>query len=98
MPFQAKPHMPTLSSAPSGDKPELRWPEAKAELVSMGFESTLDYVHHVAKEVLLRTGLLPHINAGVMSQGDLERCGRLWPSAVPSVSGGSPSGMKQCWP
>ena len=58
---------------PPGDKPELRWPEAKAELISLGFNTTLDYVHHLAREVLLRTGMLPHINAGVMNMEDLMR-------------------------
>lgn len=56
-----------------GDKPELRWPEAALELQSLGFISTLDYVHHAAHQVHLHTGLLPHINAGVMGQEDLSR-------------------------
>ncbi|KAG1659577.1 hypothetical protein FOA52_011933 [Chlamydomonas sp. UWO 241] len=34
-----------------GDKPELRWPEAQAELRAMGFESTLEYVYHAAQQV-----------------------------------------------
>jgi FO synthase len=57
----------------SGDKPELRWPEAAQELRHMGFSSTLEYVEAAARAVLLETGLLPHINAGVMSQEWMSR-------------------------
>lgn len=34
-----------------GDQPEACWPEAAAELAHMGFDSTLEYVHHAAREV-----------------------------------------------
>jgi len=50
-----------------GEKPELRHDAARAALDEMGFATTLEYVAHVAKRVLLETGLLPHINAGCMS-------------------------------
>ena len=48
----------------AGDKPELLYPEAAAELAAMGYRTTLDYVAAAADVVLLETGLLPHINAG----------------------------------
>jgi hypothetical protein len=48
----------------AGDKPELLFPEAAAELAAMGFSSTLEYVEAAAGAVLRETGLLPHINAG----------------------------------
>ncbi len=64
--------MQTLAPS-AGDKPELRWEEARRELAEMGFESTLQYTEHVAREVHLRTGMLPHINAGVMGEDDLRR-------------------------
>ncbi len=69
------PLIPTLSNSlpAAGDKPELRWPEARRELSEMGLESTLDYVLLAAGEVYRRTGLLPHINAGVMGREDLRR-------------------------
>ncbi|KAG7675049.1 hypothetical protein KSW81_002553 [Nannochloris sp. 'desiccata'] len=54
-----------------GDKPELKYPEAAAELASMGYPSTIAYVAAASKAVLENTGLLPHINAGVMSREDL---------------------------
>jgi FO synthase len=54
-----------------GDKPELRYRVARAELAELGCESTLEYVARVARVVLEETGLLPHLNPGVMSAGDL---------------------------
>ena len=50
-----------------GDKPELRYRAARAELDELGFETTLDYLAHVAGRVREETGLLPHLNPGVMS-------------------------------
>ena len=57
----------------AGDKPELLYPEAAAELSAMGYSSTLDYVAAAAEAVLQQTGLIPHINAGVMDQQQLLR-------------------------
>ena len=54
-----------------GEKPELRHPAARQELDEMGFETTLEYVAHVAKRVLNETGLLPHINAGCMTVDEI---------------------------
>ncbi|KAH8935779.1 hypothetical protein BDL97_17G047900 [Sphagnum fallax] len=54
-----------------GDKPELLYPQAKQELAALGHQSTISYVTEVAKIVLEKTGLLPHINAGVMSREDV---------------------------
>lgn len=56
-----------------GDKPELKYAEAKAELRDMGYSSTIDYVYTVAENIAKKTGLLPHINAGVMTMEDLEK-------------------------
>ncbi len=50
-----------------GDKPELRFRVAAEELQDMGYGSTLDYVAAMAKLVFEETGLLPHINPGVMN-------------------------------
>src|SRR5438045_4335667 len=49
-----------------GDKPELRYRAAREELASLGFATTLDYLAHAARTVLEETGLLPHLNPGVM--------------------------------
>jgi FO synthase len=54
-----------------GDKPELRYRVARDELARLGFGSTLEYLAHCAKRVFEETGLLPHLNPGVMSREDL---------------------------
>jgi FO synthase len=54
-----------------GDKPELRYPVARQELAALGCGSTLEYLGHAAEAVLDGTGLLPHLNPGVMSRDDL---------------------------
>ena len=55
-----------------GDRPEERWPVARAWLDEHGYESTLHYVADMAQAVLDETGLLPHLNPGVMSLSELE--------------------------
>jgi FO synthase len=54
-----------------GDKPELRYRVAREELVESGCETTLEYLARMARLVLDETGLLPHLNPGVMSPADL---------------------------
>src|SRR2546426_659717 len=54
-----------------GDKPELRYRVARDELAALGCESTLEYLARMARLVLDETGLLPHLNPGVMSDSDL---------------------------
>jgi FO synthase len=56
-----------------GDKPEQRYRSAATALASMGMQTTVDYLQHVAGRVLEHTGLLPHLNAGVMSSAQLRR-------------------------
>ncbi len=55
-----------------GDKPELRYAVAREELAALGFSSTIEYLAHCAGLVLEETGLLPHLNPGVMSRAELE--------------------------
>ena len=54
-----------------GDKPELRYRVAREELARLGFSSTLDYLAHCARRVFDETGLLPHLNPGVMTRDDM---------------------------
>src|SRR3989440_114865 len=56
-----------------GDKPEDRYPVAREWLESRGYASTLDYVRAMAILVIEETGLLPHLNPGVMSWEDMAR-------------------------
>jgi FO synthase len=55
-----------------GDKPELRYRVARDELAALGFGTTIEYLRHCAGVVLEETGLLPHLNPGVMSRDELE--------------------------
>jgi FO synthase len=55
-----------------GDKPELRYEVARRELRALGCETTVEYLARCARLVLEETGLLPHLNPGVMSRAELE--------------------------
>jgi FO synthase len=55
-----------------GDKPELRYSVARDELRELGVETTLEYLARAAQAVLDETGLLPHLNPGVMTRAELE--------------------------
>ena len=63
-----------------GDRPEARWPEAVEWLAERGYDSTLDYVRAMAIRVLEETGLLPHLNPGVMSWQELAKLRPVAPS------------------
>jgi FO synthase len=54
-----------------GDKPELRYPLVRAELAALGCETTLEYLARCASLVLQESGLLPHLNPGVLSLDDV---------------------------
>ncbi|WP_082945892.1 bifunctional FO biosynthesis protein CofGH [Mycobacterium sp. E1747] len=63
-----------------GDRPEDRWPEAVQWLGERGYDSTLSYVRAMAIRVLEETGLLPHLNPGVMSWSEMARLKPVAPS------------------
>jgi FO synthase len=63
-----------------GDRPEDRWPEAQEWLDEQGYDSTLAYVRAMAVRVLEETGLLPHVNPGVMSWEEMTRLKPVSPS------------------
>src|SRR4051795_3921754 len=54
-----------------GDKPELRYRAAREELAALGCTTTLEYLQRAADAVLTETGLLPHLNPGVMTRDDV---------------------------
>jgi FO synthase len=54
-----------------GDKPELRYREARDALKKMGYSTTLEYLEAMARLVFEETGLLPHLNPGVMSASEI---------------------------
>jgi FO synthase len=53
-----------------GDAPERRYAVARDWLAERGFARTIDYVRHCAALVLKETGLLPHVNAGLLDEAD----------------------------
>ncbi len=63
-----------------GDRPEERWEAARRWLDERGYESTLDYLRSCAIAVLEETGLLPHLNPGVLTWSDLQRLKPVAPS------------------
>jgi FO synthase len=63
-----------------GDRPEDRWPQAREWLDARGYESTVDYLRACAVAVLEETGLLPHLNPGVLSWAELVRLRPVAPS------------------
>ena len=58
-----------------GDKPELRYAATRDALARLGHETTLSYLAEMAGLVLRETGLLPHLNPGVMTRADIDRLG-----------------------
>src|ERR671919_2146290 len=54
-----------------GDKPEVRYRVAREELRALGYETTLEYLAAAAQAVMNETGLLPHLNPGVMTAAEL---------------------------
>jgi FO synthase len=60
-----------------GDKPELRYRAARQELAELGCETTLEYLAHASEAVLDQTGLLPHLNPGVMTVEDIRELRRV---------------------
>ncbi|MGW3183590.1 bifunctional FO biosynthesis protein CofGH [Kitasatospora sp. NPDC001119] len=56
-----------------GDKPEDRWPEAREWLDAHGYDDTIAYVRAMSIRILEETGLLPHLNPGVLGWTDFQR-------------------------
>jgi FO synthase len=63
-----------------GDRPETRWRQAREWLDAHGYDDTLSYVRAMAVRVLEETGLLPHLNPGVLSWQDFQRLKPVAPS------------------
>ncbi len=63
-----------------GDRPEDRWPQARQWLDEHGYDSTVGYLRAMAVLVLEETGLLPHLNPGVLTWEELHRLKPVGPS------------------
>src|SRR4030095_9384374 len=56
-----------------GDAPERRYAVARDALACLGRATPIEYLERAARAVLDQTGLLPHLNPGVMGGADLRR-------------------------
>ncbi|MDQ6840102.1 MAG: 5-amino-6-(D-ribitylamino)uracil--L-tyrosine 4-hydroxyphenyl transferase CofH [Actinomycetota bacterium] len=56
-----------------GERPELRYPAARSWLAEHGYDSTVDHLVAAAAAVRDETGMLPHANAGAMTEQELAR-------------------------
>jgi FO synthase len=63
-----------------GEAPEERYSVARDWLRERGYDSTVHYVHAMAKLVLDETGLLPHANAGALDEAQLRLLAEVSPS------------------
>lgn len=63
-----------------GDAPERRYQVARDWLAERGYVRTIDYVRDLAEAIVRETGLLPHINAGLLDQTDFEMLRAVAPS------------------
>jgi len=56
-----------------GDKPELRYAAARNALEKLGYNSTAEYLAAMCELVAKETGLLPHVNAGILDEAEIAR-------------------------
>ena len=81
-----------------GDKPELRYKVVREELARLGHETTISYLAEMAGLVLRETGLLPHLNPGVMTAQDIELLRPVSASMGIMLEGIAPSLMEKGGP
>ena len=55
-----------------GEKPELRYPEARKKLAILGYNRMTSYLRDMCKLILDKTSLLPHVNAGTLSNQEID--------------------------
>ena len=63
-----------------GDRPEAVFPEMREMLARLGHRSTLSYLEEMCGRVLNETGLVPHVNAGLLARKDIETLRPISPS------------------
>src|SRR5476649_1689738 len=63
-----------------GEGPEARYPQAQAWLTEHGYETTVEYLVAMCELVVTETGLLPHANAGALTEEELTALRRWSPS------------------
>jgi FO synthase subunit 1 len=55
----------------TGERPEQKYVQARDWLRSLGHTSTVEYIAEISEEVLKKTGLLPHTNAGSLTKKEM---------------------------
>lgn len=55
-----------------GEKPELRYEQARQALERLGYSRMTDYLRDMCALVLSETSLLPHVNAGTLSDEEID--------------------------
>lgn len=73
-----------------GELPEKRYRVAEVALKEMGFDSTISYLTEAARRVFEETGLLPHVNPGCMSPGEITQLRAVAPSMGMMLESASP--------
>ncbi|MEM7463350.1 MAG: 7,8-didemethyl-8-hydroxy-5-deazariboflavin synthase CofG [Pseudomonadota bacterium] len=56
-----------------GEKPELRYEKAKSALANLGYQRMSDYLAAMCSLVLQETKLLPHVNAGTLTDEEIKQ-------------------------
>ena len=77
-----------------GDRPEARWPPARAFLARHGCRSTVEYAARVARLIVEQTALFPHANPGVMDEGEVALLRTWCPSMGIMLESASPRLME----
>lgn len=54
-----------------GEKPEMRYPQAANRLALLGYDRMTDYLKDMCELTLSETSLIPHINAGTLSEAEI---------------------------
>lgn len=62
-----------------GERPEV-YPEVKRKLEDLGFKDIVEYLEYLCRKIL-RMGLLPHTNAGLLTKDELRRL-RKWSASM----------------
>jgi len=57
----------------TGERPESRYPEARAWLKALGFKNLTDLIADLSEQILKKTGLLPHTNAGSLAKSEMAK-------------------------
>jgi 7,8-didemethyl-8-hydroxy-5-deazariboflavin synthase len=55
----------------TGERPEQKYAQVKDWLKTLGYTSTIEYIAEISENILRKTGLLPHTNAGSLTKKEM---------------------------